>query len=198
LFPGPLVEANTGDRIIVKVTNNLVNGSSIHWHGMFQNGTTGVTQCPIPPGQTFTYNFTVPNQWGSYWWHAHTSSQYVDGIVVYLIPTFLTPLQPCIGPLIIHSPSEPMTEDYDNDIIMMISDWYHTDSGSLLSWYLSTASQGVEPVPDNGLINGMNSFNCLTDSSALFPTGNECISNAPQATFNFKAGSKYRIRIINT
>lgn len=39
-----------------------------------------------------------------------------------------------------------MVEDYDNDIIMMISDWYHTDSGSLLSWYLSTASQGVEVI----------------------------------------------------
>jgi iron transport multicopper oxidase len=38
MFPGPLVEANTGDRIVVKVTNNIVNGTAIHWHGMFQNG----------------------------------------------------------------------------------------------------------------------------------------------------------------
>ena len=38
MFPGPLVEANTGDRIVVKVTNNMVNGTAIHWHGMFQNG----------------------------------------------------------------------------------------------------------------------------------------------------------------
>lgn len=38
LFPGPLIEANTGDRIVVKVTNDLTNGTAIHWHGMFQNG----------------------------------------------------------------------------------------------------------------------------------------------------------------
>jgi hypothetical protein len=37
-FPGPLIEANTGDRIVVKVTNNMVEGTAIHWHGMFQNG----------------------------------------------------------------------------------------------------------------------------------------------------------------
>ncbi|KAF9174197.1 hypothetical protein BGX21_004910 [Mortierella sp. AD011] len=189
MFPGPLIEANTGDRIVVKVTNNMVNGTSIHWHGMFQNGTnwmdgtTGVTQCPIPPGQSFTYNFTVPNQWGTYWWHAHAASQYVDGIV---------------GPLIIHSPDEPHLGTYDEDIIMMISDYYHTDSGSLVSWFLSTESQGVEPIPDNGLINGRNSFDCTGDSKALFPTGSKCHSNAPLSVFEFSSGLTYRVRIINT
>ncbi|KAI8605601.1 multi-copper oxidase laccase-like protein, partial [Dissophora ornata] len=189
MFPGPLVEANTGDNIVVKVTNNMVNGTAIHWHGMFQNGTNwmdgtmGITQCAIPPGQSFTYNFTVPNQWGTYWWHAHAASQYIDGIV---------------GPLIIHSPDEPHLDDYEEDIIMMISDYYHTDSGSLLSWYLSTDSEGTEPVPDNGLINGRNSFDCTMDSQALFPTGQKCTSGAPMSVFDFKAGTSYRVRIINT
>ncbi|KAK3844505.1 MAG: multi-copper oxidase laccase-like protein [Linnemannia gamsii] len=195
-FPGPLVEANTGDRIVVKVTNNMVNGTAIHWHGMFQNGTnwmdgtTGVTQCPIPPGQSFTYNFTVPNQWGTYWWHAHAASQYIDGIV---------------GPLIIHSPDEPHLEKYDQDLVMMVSDHYHTDSGSLVAWYLSTASEGVEPVPDNGLINGRKSFDCSMAPEALFPTTpgsgygkNRCLSNAPRAVFEVEQGLRYRIRIINT
>ncbi|KAF9436682.1 hypothetical protein BGZ76_003283 [Entomortierella beljakovae] len=189
IFPGPLVEANTGDRIVVKVTNDMVNGTAIHWHGMFQNGTnwmdgtTGVTQCPIPPGQSFTYNFTVPNQWGTYWWHAHAASQYIDGI---------------IGPLIIHSPDEPHRGKYDEDLIMMISDHYHTDSGSLVSWFISTESEGVEPVPDNGLINGRNSFDCKSDSDALFPSGLKCTPNAPLSEFEFKSGLTYRIRIINT
>ena len=38
MFPGPLIEANTGDRIVVHATNNMVNGTAIHWHGMYQNG----------------------------------------------------------------------------------------------------------------------------------------------------------------
>lgn len=49
------------------------------------DGSGGVTQCPIPPGQSFTYNFTIPNQWGTYWWHAHAASQYVDGIIGMLL-----------------------------------------------------------------------------------------------------------------
>ncbi|KAI8598138.1 multi-copper oxidase laccase-like protein [Dissophora ornata] len=189
MFPGPLVEANTGDRIVVKVTNKMVNGTAIHWHGMFQNGTNwmdgtvGVTQCPIPPGQSFTYNFTVPNQWGTYWWHAHASSQYIDGIV---------------GPLVIHSPDEPYLGKYDEDVIMMISDHYHIDSGSLVSWFLSPESEGVEPVPDSGLINGRHSFDCSLDSQALFPAGSKCTSNAPLSVFEFKSGLSYRVRIINT
>ncbi|KAF9092414.1 hypothetical protein BGX23_004341 [Mortierella sp. AD031] len=189
MFPGPLVEANTGDRIVVRVTNNLVNGTAIHWHGMFQNGTNwmdgtvGVTQCPIPPGQSFTYNFTVPNQWGTYWWHAHAASQYIDGIY---------------GPLIIHNPDEPHLAEYQEDIIMMIGDHYHTDSGSLVTWYLSPESEGTEPVPDSGVINGRGTFDCSGDSQALFPTGNKCTDGAPMSVFDFKPGTTYRVRIINS
>ena len=61
-FPGPLIRANMGDRLVINVQNSLPNGTAIHWHGLFQNGTnwmdgtSGITQCPIPPGTSFTYN----------------------------------------------------------------------------------------------------------------------------------------------
>lgn len=39
-FPGPLIEANMGDRLVVNVTNKLsANATTVHWHGIFQNGT---------------------------------------------------------------------------------------------------------------------------------------------------------------
>ena|SRR6267154_5700234 len=81
MYPGPTVEVNQGDRIIVKVQNNLPNATSIHWHGLvrgitspesplhtnewfeFQNGTnwydgtSGITECGIPPGQSLTYKY---------------------------------------------------------------------------------------------------------------------------------------------
>lgn len=39
-FPGPLIEANEGDRLVINVTNKLSkNSTAIHWHGIFQNGT---------------------------------------------------------------------------------------------------------------------------------------------------------------
>jgi FtsP/CotA-like multicopper oxidase with cupredoxin domain len=107
--------------------------------------------------------------------------------------------------LIIHSPDEPHLGKYDQDLIMMVSDHYHTDSGSLVAWYLSTVSEGVEPVPDNGLINGRNTFDCSMASEAMFPStpgsGNEkykCVSNAPRTVFEVEQGLTYRIRIMNT
>ena len=65
-FPNPEIHVNVGDRLIVDVKNSLGNEStSIHWHGMQQVGTnamdgpTGAIQCPILPGSSFTYDFTV-------------------------------------------------------------------------------------------------------------------------------------------
>ena len=65
-WPLPRIEATVGDRIIVNLKNDLGNQSaSIHFHGLYMNGTThmdgvaAVSQCPVAPGSTFTYNFTV-------------------------------------------------------------------------------------------------------------------------------------------
>ena len=65
-WPLPTIECSVGDALVVNVHNQLGNQStSIHFHGMFQNGTShmdgavGVTQCPIPPGSSMKYNFTV-------------------------------------------------------------------------------------------------------------------------------------------
>jgi iron transport multicopper oxidase len=65
-WPIPRIEATIGDRVVVNVNNQLGNQStSLHFHGLFMNGTNemdgvvGVTQCGIPPGSSFTYNFTV-------------------------------------------------------------------------------------------------------------------------------------------
>ncbi|CAI2166724.1 1015_t:CDS:10 [Funneliformis geosporum] len=91
-YPGPTIEANKGDRIVMNIHNELEAPTAIHSHGMFQRGTPwydgvpGQTQCEIPNNYTFTYNFTVPDQAGTYWYHSHALTQYVDGIVGALIP----------------------------------------------------------------------------------------------------------------
>lgn len=65
-WPIPRIEATVGDRLVVNLTNNLGNQStSIHFHGLFMNGTShmdgvvGATQCGVPPGASFTYDFSV-------------------------------------------------------------------------------------------------------------------------------------------
>jgi hypothetical protein len=65
-WPNPTISVNVGDQIIVNVVNELGNETiGIHFHGQYQTGTNtmdgpqGVNQCPILPGESFTYNFTV-------------------------------------------------------------------------------------------------------------------------------------------
>lgn len=65
-WPIPTIDANVGDNIVIDVHNNLGNQStSLHFHGLFMNGTTHmdgpaqVSQCPILPGESMTYKFTV-------------------------------------------------------------------------------------------------------------------------------------------
>lgn len=65
-WPIPPIVATKGDQVIVNLKNSLGNQStSLHFHGLYMNGTNqmdgvvGVTQCGIPPGSSFTYNFTV-------------------------------------------------------------------------------------------------------------------------------------------
>lgn len=72
--PGHLnrIEANSGDTIRVILTNGLLEPTSIHWHGIHQrntqtmDGPVGTTQCPIPPGHTYTYEFKTDNLSGTF------------------------------------------------------------------------------------------------------------------------------------
>ncbi|KAJ7738827.1 multi-copper oxidase [Mycena maculata] len=146
--PGPLIEANVHDRILVYVTNSLVSeGTSIHWHGLplpltpFYDGTPGIAQCPIPPGQTLLYNFTFGGWTGTTWWHGHMDMQHTDGL---------------FGPLIVHAPDEVASQKYDTDHVLTLHDVYHTSAMTLLDDYLnSNPTETVpEPVPDRAAING--------------------------------------------
>lgn len=65
-WPLPVMTAEIGDQVIVNVDNQLGNQSTtLHFHGIFQNGSASmdgpaqVSQCGIPAGGKFTYNFTV-------------------------------------------------------------------------------------------------------------------------------------------
>ena len=65
-WPCPTVHVDKGDELVVHIHNHLGNETStMHWHGMYQHGTNNqdgpsmVTQCPIPPGTSYTYKFNV-------------------------------------------------------------------------------------------------------------------------------------------
>ncbi|ONK61816.1 uncharacterized protein A4U43_C08F33890 [Asparagus officinalis] len=79
MFPGPTLEVNNGDTLVVNVKNQAEYNVTIHWHGVRQirtgwaDGPEFVTQCPIRPGGSYTYRFTIQGQEGTLWWHAHSS-----------------------------------------------------------------------------------------------------------------------------
>jgi iron transport multicopper oxidase len=65
-WPCPNIEVDIGDRVVIHTNNKLGNETtSIHFHGIFQTGSnamdgpSAVTQCPIPVGGSFTYDFEV-------------------------------------------------------------------------------------------------------------------------------------------
>jgi FtsP/CotA-like multicopper oxidase with cupredoxin domain len=65
--------SSPGDVISVTLVNDLPYETSIHFHGLWQRGSAqydgvpSVTQCPIPPGQTFEYRVPTVGQAGTFW-----------------------------------------------------------------------------------------------------------------------------------
>ncbi|KAL5524740.1 FET3_1 [Sanghuangporus sanghuang] len=176
-WPPPPIDISANDTLILHATNSLSEVTTLHHHGMFftnaswYDGAVGVSQCGIPPGDTFDYVVPVneSGQWGTYWVHAHAQGHYVDGLRA---PVVLRPQQEA------HS--------YDAEYAVVVGDWYHDEHQVLLKEFISIANPGgAEPVPKAPLIyfaqNGtyLDGFN-----------GNASIA--------FEGGKTYRLRIVNT
>ncbi|KAM0194979.1 hypothetical protein ACHAPC_000795 [Botrytis cinerea] len=139
-FPAPTIEADWGDTLRITVHNNLMNlnGTAVHWHGLrqlnsnWQDGVPGVSQCPITPFQSYTYEFQV-TQYGVSWYHSHFALQYPAGLY---------------GPLKINGPT---SQNYDIDIgPLLISDWFHQSPFSLFYEELCCNT----PIPNSHLLQG--------------------------------------------
>jgi len=112
-IPGPAITVCHGDEVSVNVVNNLESdATTIHWHGLpmrntqVSDGGPGVTQCPIQPGQEFSwYNFHADTP-GTYWYHSHNEFQRDDGMY---------------GPVIIRDPQAAGSCEHT----IMIQEWYY-------------------------------------------------------------------------
>lgn len=80
IVPGPTIRVRNGERVRIRFTNRLPEPTAVHWHGIdvpnSQDGVPGVTQKPIAPGDTFTYEFTArpagePKGTGTFIYHSH-------------------------------------------------------------------------------------------------------------------------------
>lgn len=114
--PGPMIRVREGDPVRVVVRNELDEPTTIHWHGMevpnSMDGVPGMTQEPILPGETFTYEF-VAKPAGTYMYHSHYEGDIQVSTGLY-------------APFII-DPKEIETNPPDVDVILMLSEWLVRD-----------------------------------------------------------------------
>jgi FtsP/CotA-like multicopper oxidase with cupredoxin domain len=110
IVPGPEIRGRLGDRLRVAVENRLDEETTVHWHGLrvpnAMDGVPHLTQKPIAPGETFVYEFDVPDA-GTYWYHPHQRGFEQVGRGLY-------------GPLIVEE-REPIA--VDRDITWVLDDW---------------------------------------------------------------------------
>jgi len=73
-WPGPRVDVIEGDKVRAIFKNNLDETTGIHFHGQRvpnnMDGVPHITQDPIQPGASFTYEFTAKAV-GSHMYHSH-------------------------------------------------------------------------------------------------------------------------------
>jgi FtsP/CotA-like multicopper oxidase with cupredoxin domain len=108
--PGPEIRVRQGERLRITVENQLAEETTVHWHGLrvpnAMDGVPHLTQKPITPGETFVYEFDVPDA-GTYWYHPHQRSFEQVGRGLY-------------GPLIVEE-REPI--QVDRDVTWVLDDW---------------------------------------------------------------------------
>lgn len=112
MIPGPVIRVTEGERVRIIVTNAMDEPHTTHWHGMFlpnaMDGVPGITQEPIAPGESFTYEFDA-NPHGTRLYHSHFNavSQESKGLH---------------GMFIVEERNAPAVRQSDREEIMLLSD----------------------------------------------------------------------------
>ncbi|MBX2803508.1 MAG: multicopper oxidase family protein [Myxococcales bacterium] len=104
--PGPTIRATVGDRLVVDLTNDLPDPTTIHWHGLSvpfaMDGVTWV-EAPIASGATFRYEFPL-TQAGTFWYHPHFDTERQVDLGLY-------------GVLVVEDPADPPT---DSELVVVL------------------------------------------------------------------------------
>ncbi|HEX2779754.1 MAG TPA: copper oxidase [Gemmatimonadaceae bacterium] len=113
--PGPQIRVREGDRVRMVVKNELPESTVVHFHGVElpndQDGVPFITQPPIKPGQSYTYEFTAPNP-GSHMYHSHHNAAKQVGLGL-------------LGAFIIEPKQKRAIEKVDVDYVMILNDGMH-------------------------------------------------------------------------
>lgn len=146
---GPTIRARQNDILRINVINNLFTESvTVHWHGIklknrnWMDGVPFITQCPIAVGTNMTYEFDVPDH-GTYFYHTHIEMQMKDAF---------------FGALIVEDTNKSTKITYDEEYIVIFSDFHKQDSAELIQMLKSVPYEWTGE-PYRLLVNGMTNFN---------------------------------------
>jgi len=113
--PGPQIRVTEGDRVKIVLTNKLKQSTAMHFHGLElpneQDGVPFITQPPVKPGETHTYEFVVPNA-GSHMYHSHHNSAYQVGLGL-------------LGAFIVEPKNKAQEPKVDHDVVFILNDGAH-------------------------------------------------------------------------
>ena len=188
--PGSELRVRAGDVIRARFTNQLPEPTTIHWHGITirndMDGVPDLTQPAVLPGQTFPYEFTVPDP-GTYWFHPHFGLHLDRGLY---------------APLVVEDPNEP--GGYDREHTVVLDDWIdgigkspEDTLGDLRAGLGGHAAHGgggadAEPMSAGPLLGGEH------PGDVLYPI---YLVNARRAadpvTLDARQGERLRLRLIN-
>ncbi len=71
-YLGPIIRARTGQKVRIRFTNDIVDKTIVHWHGLHVPADMdGHPRFVIPKGESYIYEFEVRNRAGTYWYHPH-------------------------------------------------------------------------------------------------------------------------------
>jgi len=111
--PGPRINLTEGDHVRFDVTNHLPEPTTIHWHGLIvpnaMDGPAEITQDPIPPGASFTYEFVV-QQAGTFFYHSHTDVDRQQALGLY-------------GALIVAPKDPAQAIAADQELVVQLQEW---------------------------------------------------------------------------
>ena len=140
-IPGPTIEVTEGDRVRIVVENGLPEVFTPHWHGLEvpleMDGVPGISQPPIQPGGSFTYEFTL-RQNGSFFYHSHMAMQEMMGMIGFFV----------VHPRVAHQPR------VDRDFGLIMQEWailpYNTVPNTLameFNWLTFNGKAGPATTP---------------------------------------------------
>ena len=115
VVPGPQIRVREGDRVRVNLKNELPESTAIHFHGLElpnnMDGVPFITQPPVKPGQSYVYEFTVPNA-GSHMYHSHHNAAKQVGLGL-------------LGAFVVEPRTKAAHDSVDVDYVMIINDGAH-------------------------------------------------------------------------